>query len=157
MLLLLIGSRRTRRSIVRNARLLAIPLLLAGAFGSLALFGCSGGSSPSTPAVQLSVSSPSATAGTSVAFTATVTDPKGGSVGQVPISFVENGATLGTATSSLPVGPHSVFATYPGSGKELAASSASVATDISFTSAVLLSASDSAGDSSNTTLSVTVK
>ena len=172
MLLLLTGSRRARRSVLRNARLLAIPFLLGGVFVGLALSGCSGGASPTNPAVapavQLAVSSSLVSTGTSVSFTATVTDPKGASVGQVPISFIENGATLGTATlnaqgvatfstSSLPVGPHSVFATYPGTGTELAANSPPVATDISFTSAVLLSASDSAGDSSNATLSVTVK
>lgn len=167
-LLLLAGSRSSQRRMLRKASLLAIPLLLVGAFGGVVLSGCGGGSSTSTPAVQLAVSSPMASAGTPVTFTATVTDPKGASVGQVPISFVENGATLGTgtlngqgvatfSTSSLSVGPHSVAATYPGSGRELAANSAPVATDISFTTAVLLSASDSTGNSSNGTLSVTVK
>jgi hypothetical protein len=164
-LLLIVFRRRT----LRTSPLLAIPLLLASAFGSLVLSGCGrGSSSPATPSVQLAVSSPLASAGTPVTFTATVADTKGGSVGQVPVTFVENGATLGMgtlnaqgvatfSTSSLSVGPHSVSASYPGSGKELAANSAPVATDISFTTSVLLSASDGLGNSSNATLAVTVK
>ncbi len=166
MLLLLAGS---QRRVLRKSRLLAISLGLAGVFVSLALSGCGGSSSSkSTPAVQLAVSSALAPGGTAINFTATVADPKGGSVGQVPINFVENGTTLGTATlnaqgvatfstSSLSVGPHSLFATYPGSGNELAANSAPVATDISFATSVQLSASDSLGNSSNAILSVTVK
>jgi hypothetical protein len=103
-----------------------------------------------------------------VTLTATVTNAKTGPLGQVPIAFIENGTTIGSgtlnaqgvasySTSSLSVGSHSVYASYPGSGNELPSSSAPALADISFTTSVLLSATDSTGNFSNATLSVTVK
>jgi hypothetical protein len=167
-LLMMAASRRRRiRQAFGKGGLLSLALLLAGTTGGALLSGC-GGTGTGTPTVQLAVNSSITPVGSPVTFTATVTNAKTGPLGQVPIAFIENGATIGTgtlnaqgvatfSTSSLSVGPHSVSATYPGSGNELAANSAPAATDITFTTSVLLSASDSAGDSSNATLSVTVK
>ena len=101
-------------------------------------------------------------------FTAKVTPPQGGTAGLVPVSFLENGTALGTATldaqgtatfttTALPVGPNSVYASYPGAGKSGPATSQPASTDVTFSASVLLSASDNAGNASSTTLSVTVK
>ncbi len=166
--LLLLGSRRrSLRRALRDGRLLSLALLLGGASWGALLSGC-GGSGSGTPSVQLAVSSAITPAGSPVTFTATVTNAKTGPLGQVPIAFIENGTTIGSgtlnaqgvasySTSSLSVGSHSVYASYPGSGNELPSSSAPAVADISFTTSVLLSASDSTGNSSNATLSVTVK
>ncbi|MGN6369395.1 MAG: Ig-like domain-containing protein [Phycisphaerae bacterium] len=83
---------------------------------------------PATPvatATTLAASSPSATAGTNITFTARVTPASGNVLPTGTVTFLENGTTLGTAnvqpdgtasftTNTLPVGLHVLTAHYAG-------------------------------------------
>jgi hypothetical protein len=127
-----------------------------------------GGGSSAT----LSASATSATAGTSITFTATITAASGSAGPTGTVTFLDGSTTLGTgtlssagvatfATSSLGVGTHSITASYPGDSNNPASVSNAVSIVITAGAgdfSIALSASSSsvaAGGLATSTISVT--
>jgi hypothetical protein len=159
-LVLLVLPRRRYRS------LLALTIV-----GSLSLFfalGCGGGKAALIPTTTtLSVSPTAPASGSPAVFTARVSPNSGTGSPTGSVTFSTGATTLGTSsiasgsatftTSSLPIGSAQIAATYSGDANYTASTSAVSTVDVSFTGTVTVTATDSIGDQSSTTLSVVVR
>ncbi|ADV83125.1 Ig-like domain repeat protein [Terriglobus saanensis] len=131
--------------------------------------GCSGKAPVSGPALintttTLSLSSAAPTLGSPVTLTAQVS-PSAGPSGSVMFSSAS--AALGTSpvasgvasltTSSLAIGSQTLSATYSGDSAYLGSASAASTLDVAFSSGILVTAADSAGDTSSAGLTLVVR
>jgi hypothetical protein len=115
----------------------------------------------------LSASSTAPTLSTPVVFTAKVTPGSGSGTPTGSIAFSTGSTSLGVVTltsgsgsltiSSLPVGSQGVIAAYSGDLTYAGSTSPVSNLDVTFTTAIAVTASDNAGDTSSTNLAVTAQ
>ncbi len=136
--------------------------------------GCGGGGSHSTPppsliatTTTLASSSAQPPLNSAVTLTASVAAGSGSGSPSGTITFSSASSTLGTAslangtatltTSSLPLGAQNVTAAYGGDSTYAASSSSAVAVDVTYSTTLAITVSDTAGDSSNANLAVNIQ
>lgn len=147
-----------------------LPVLLLGfAAWTVSLSGCSGGSAAAKATTNtLTVSASSVAMGSPVTFTSTVTDSSGAAVVSGPVTFYENGTLLSTSnlntsgqatftTSTLAPGVNTLTATFGASSAYLSSTSGAASTDVTFSTNVQLTATDSSANSSSITIPVTIQ
>jgi hypothetical protein len=165
LLMLLLPLHRRRRGASLAALL---PVLLMAAW-TLTISGCSsGGTSAKATTITLKVSAASVAMGSPVTFTGTVVDSSGAAVVTGPVTFYENGTALSTSnlntsgqatftTSTLAPGNNTLTATFAASSAYLSSTSGPASTDVTFSTTVQLTATDSSANSSSITIPVTIQ
>jgi hypothetical protein len=164
-LLMLLLPLRRRRGAWSPALL---PVLLMAAW-TLSISGCSsGGASAKATTITLKVSASSVAMGSPVTFTSTVVDSSGAAVVSGPVTFYENGTALSTSnlntsgqatftTSTLAPGNNTLTATFGASSAYLSSTSGPASTDVTFSTNIQLTATDSSANSSTITIPVTIQ
>jgi hypothetical protein len=165
LLMLLMPLHRRRRGASSFALL---PVLLMVVW-TASISGCSsGGASAKATTITLKVSAASVGMGSPVTFTSTVVDSSGAAVVSGPVTFYENGTALSTSnlntsgqatftTSTLAPGNNTLTATFAASSAYLSATSGPASTDVTFSTSVQLTATDSSANSSTITIPVTIQ
>ena len=166
--LFLIGSTRKKRNI---SRLLGVSLTLVFAVAGGVMIGCGGSphtaTSTSTAVTnQLSVSSSSPAYGAAVTLTSTLSPVLNTSTLSGTVLFYDGATLLGSASvsggkaqltlSTLPVGKHSITASYSGDGTFMPSTSTVASIDVTLATTLSITVSDTAGNTAQLALPVSI-
>ena len=166
--LLMLGLPGRRRRVFQTLTM----IVFSSVFFTIGCGGKGSSGSKTPPALigtttTLSASSTAPTLNAPVVFTAKVTPGSGSGTPTGSIAFSSGSTSLGTATltsgsgsitiSSLPVGSQGVIAAYSGDLTYAGSTSPVSNLDVTFTTAIAVTASDNAGDTSSANLAITVQ
>lgn len=130
---------------------------------SLLITSCGGDHKPGILSVRLQATPSQGTVDTPFVFKAYM---EGGSKATGSITFYESNAVLGTTTvtngiakytvNSLPLGKHSIFATYSGDGNYRSATSDAINVSVQSSTAITIAATDANGNTAQLSIPVVI-